>query len=324
MSLPLQKGRLGRGLASLIGEAPRGDQTLPAHGEQRLLPISDLHPSGLNPRKDFDHIEMVELAQSIRAKGLVQPIIARPDRARGGYEIVAGERRWRAAQKAPLHTVPVIVRELSDQDVAEFAVIENVQRKDLNPIEEAMGYSELIGRYRYSQEEVADMVGKSRSHLANMLRLLKLPPTVQALLREGKLTAGHARALVGREDAAELAQQVVAKDLTVRDVETVVQGPAGIAARIEEVAAIGSGSAGSGPSPGPGSHRGLGTGPQPPAREPPAKDADTLAFEKDLSDALGLTVEVRPGSGESGHLSIRYSNFEQLDYVRNRLLGVYG
>jgi ParB family transcriptional regulator, chromosome partitioning protein len=136
---------------------------------------------------------------------------------------------------------------------------------------------------------------------------------VQALLREGKLTAGHARALVGREDAAEIAQQVVAKDLTVRDVETVVQGPAGIAQRIEEVAAIGSGSG-----------RGLGGGPLPPAREPPAKDADTVAFEKDLSDALGLAVEVRRGSGESGHLSIRYSNYEQLDYVRNRLLGIYG
>ena len=313
MSHPLQRGRLGRGLASLIGETPRGDTTLPAHGEQRLLPISDLHPSGLNPRKDFDSAELAELAQSIRAKGLVQPIIARPDRERGGFEIVAGERRWRAAQRAPLHTVPVIVRELSDQDVAEFAVIENVQRKDLNPIEEATGYNELIARFRYSQEEVAEMVGKSRSHLANMLRLLKLPPDVQAMLREGKLTPGHARALVGREDAAEIARQVVAKDLTVRDVETVVQGQAGIAARIEEVAAIGSGSG-----------RGLGGGPQPPAREPQAKDADTVAFEKDLSDALGLAVEVKRGSGESGNLSIRYSNYEQLDYVRNRLLGIYG
>ena len=188
MSLPLQKGRLGRGLASLIGEAPRADSALPAHGEQRLLPISELHPSGLNPRKDFDSAELAELAQSIRTKGLVQPIIARPDRQRGGFEIVAGERRWRAAQKAPLHTVPVIVRELSDQDVAEFAVIENVQRKDLNPIEEAAGYSELIERFRYTQEEVAELVGKSRSHLANTLRLLKLPPSVQAMLREGKIT----------------------------------------------------------------------------------------------------------------------------------------
>jgi ParB family transcriptional regulator, chromosome partitioning protein len=306
MSLPLQKGRLGRGLASLIGEAPRAEGPLPAHGEQRLLPISELHPSGLNPRKDFDNIEMAELAQSIRTKGLVQPIVARPDRQRGGYEIVAGERRWRAAQKAPLHTVPVIVRELSDQDVAEFAVIENVQRKDLNPIEEAVGYNELITRFRYTQEEVAEMVGKSRSHLANTLRLLKLPPAVQARLREGKITPGHARALIGREDAAELAERIVANDLTVRDVETVVNGQAGIAARIEEVAAIG------------------GSNSSPQTRDPQGKDADTVAFEKDLSDALGLAVEVKRGSGEGGSLSIRYSNYEQLDYVRSRLLGVYG
>jgi ParB family transcriptional regulator, chromosome partitioning protein len=306
MSLPLQKGRLGRGLASLIGEAPRAEGPLPAHGEQRLLPISELHPSGLNPRKDFDNIEMAELAQSIRTKGLVQPIVARPDRQRGCYEIVAGERRWRAAQKAPLHTVPVIVRELSDQDVAEFAVIENVQRKDLNPIEEAVGYNELITRFRYTQEEVAEMVGKSRSHLANTLRLLKLPPAVQARLREGKITPGHARALIGREDAAELAERIVANDLTVRDVETVVNGQAGIAARIEEVAAIG------------------GSNSSPQSRDPQGKDADTVAFEKDLSDALGLAVEVKRGSGEGGSLSIRYSNYEQLDYVRSRLLGVYG
>jgi ParB family chromosome partitioning protein len=309
MSLPLQKGRLGRGLASLIGETPRTDAPLPAHGEQRLLPISELHPSGLNPRKDFDHDELSELAQSIRAKGLVQPIIARPDRQRGGYEIVAGERRWRAAQKAPLHMVPVIVRELSDRDVAEFAVIENVQRKDLNPIEEASGYNELITRFRYTQEEVAEMVGKSRSHLANMLRLLKLPPYVQALLCEGKITAGHARALVGREDAAEIARRIVDEQLKVRDVETAVNGPAGIAARIEEIASIGGGTGGGGGSPS--------------AREPQGKDADTMAFEKDLSDALGLAVEVKRGSGESGSLSIRYSNYEQLDYVRNRLLGMY-
>jgi ParB family transcriptional regulator, chromosome partitioning protein len=309
MSLPLQKGRLGRGLASLIGETPRAETALPAHGEQRLLPISELHPSGLNPRKDFDATELSELAQSIRAKGLVQPIIARPDRERGGYEIVAGERRWRAAQKAPLHTVPVIVRELSDQEVAEFAVIENVQRKDLNPIEEAIGYNELIERFRYTQEEVAEMVGKSRSHLANTVRLLKLPPSVQGLLREGKLTSGHGRALVGRDDAVELAQQIVAKDLTVRDVESVVQD---VAPPLPGRTPLGTGGGGGGSG---GGSTQVGAG--------RAKDADTVAFEKDLSDALGLGVEVKPGSGESGYLTIRYSNYEQLDYVRNRLLGMY-
>jgi ParB family chromosome partitioning protein len=225
----------------------------------------------------------------------VQPIIARPDPA-GGYEIVAGERRWRAAQKAALHTVPVIVRELTDQEVAEFAVIENVQRQDLNPIEEASGYHELIERFGYTQEDVADTVGKSRSHLTNTLRLLKLPEGVQALVRAGKLSSGHARALVGRTDAEPLARRILEEDLTVREVEALVQ----------EAKAERGGGAKSG------------------SREPKAKDADTKAFEKDLSDALGLKVEVKPGSGESGMLTIEYGNFEQLDYIKLRLIGGTG
>ncbi|MBX9591747.1 MAG: ParB/RepB/Spo0J family partition protein [Hyphomonadaceae bacterium] len=297
MVVPLQKGRLGRGLASLIGETPQAEARLPVHGEQRLLPIAELHPSGRNPRKTFDEAELVDLANSIRARGLVQPIIARPDPQRGGYEIVAGERRWRAAQRASLHNVTVIVRDLSDQEVAEFALIENVQRADLNAIEEAAGYQELIEKYNYTQEVLAEAIGKSRSHLANTLRLLKLPARIQALVKEGKLTPGHGRALVGREDAEKLAEQILALNLTVRDVEALVQNtdpaPAG---------------------------RGGGT-PQTP--EPKGKDADTRAFEKDLSDALGLNVEVQRGSGESGYLSIKYSNFEQLDYIRSRLLGPF-
>ena len=223
MPIPMQKGRLGRGLASLIGETPQAEPRLPAHGEQRLLSIDQLHPGGHNPRKTFGDIELTELADSIRSKGLLQPIIARPDRERGGYEIVAGERRWRAAQKASLHTVPVIVRELSDQEAAEFALIENVQRTDLNPIEEATGYSELIEKFGYTQEQVAEVIGKSRSHLANTLRLLRLPASVQALLQDGRLTAGHARALVGRDDAETLARRIVEEDLNVRAVEALVQ-----------------------------------------------------------------------------------------------------
>ena len=170
-----------------------------------MLPIAELHPSGLNPRRDFDEEELAELANSIRAKGLVQPIVARPDRQRGGYEIVAGERRWRAAQRARLHDVPVIVRELSDLEVAELAIIENVQRADLNPIEEACGYYELIEKHGYTQEQVSDVVGKSRSHLANMLRLLKLPEDVQALVHEGKLSAGAAARLSARSTPSLLA-----------------------------------------------------------------------------------------------------------------------
>ncbi len=300
MVVPLQKGRLGRGLASLIGESPQAEHRLPLHGEQRLLPISDLHPSGRNPRKTFDEVELAELANSIRAKGLVQPIIVRPDPQRGGYEIVAGERRWRAAQRASLHTVPAIVRDLSDLEVAEFALIENVQRADLNAIEEAAGYQELIEKFSYTQEQLAEAIGKSRSHLANTLRLLKLPARVQTLVKEGKLTPGHGRALVGREDAEKLAEQILALNLTVRDVEMLVQ---------ESGAGVGTPPRGGGSS---GSTQ---------ARDQRDKDADTKAFEKEFSDLLGLGVEVQRGSGESGYLSIKYSNYEQLDYIRTRLLG---
>jgi ParB family chromosome partitioning protein len=292
MAIPIQKGRLGRGLASLIGETPQSEPQLPAHGEQRLLSIDQLHPSGHNPRKSFDDIELVDLADSIRQKGLLQPIIARPDRERGGFEIVAGERRWRAAQKAAVHTVPVIVRDLSDAEAAEFALIENVQRSDLNPIEEATGYSELIERFGYTQEQVAEVIGKSRSHLTNTLRLLKLPASVQAFLQDGRLTSGHARALIGRDDAEALARRIVEEDLNVRAVESLVQAEQ-----------RGGGAAKAG--------RQGGTD----------KGADARAFEKDLSDSLGLKVEIKPGSGESGTLSISYGNFDQLDYIRARLIG---
>jgi ParB family chromosome partitioning protein len=288
----MQKGRLGRGLASLIGETPEAQPRLPVHGEQRLLSIDQLHPSGFNPRKDFAEAALAELAESIRSKGLLQPIIARPDQQRGGFEIVAGERRWRAAQKAAVHTVPVIVRELSDAEAAEFALIENVQRTDLTPVEEASGYNELIERFGYTQDRLADVVGKSRSYLANMLRLLRLPAPVQALLQDGKLTAGHARALIGHEDAEFIAQRIVEEDLNVRAVEFLMQG-------LEKAG---------------------GGGGKSKAREAKAKDADTAAFEKDMANALGLKVEIKPGSGESGQLTISYGNFEQLDYIRKRLI----
>ncbi len=293
MAIPMQKGRLGRGLASLIGETPEAQPRLPSHGEQRLISIDQLHPSGFNPRKDFDETELVELADSIRSKGLLQPIIARPDAQRGGYEIVAGERRWRAAQRAALHTVPVIVRELSDMEAAEFALIENVQRTDLNPIEEATGYTELMEKFGYTQEQVSEVVGKGRSYLANMVRLLKLPQPVQELLQAGKLTAGHGRALVGHEEAEFIARRIVEEDLNVRAVELLIQAqPKG-------------GGGGSASTP----------------REVKDKDADTRAFEKDLTDGLGLKVEIKRGSGESGQLTISYGNFDQLDYIRNRLIG---
>jgi ParB family chromosome partitioning protein len=293
MAIPMQKGRLGRGLASLIGETPEAQPRLPAHGEQRLISIDQLHPSGFNPRKDFDETELAELADSIRSKGLLQPIIARPDAQRGGYEIVAGERRWRAAQKAAMHTVPVIVRELSDLEAAEFALIENVQRTDLNPIEEATGYTELMEKFGYTQEQVSEVVGKGRSYLANMVRLLKLPQPVQDLLQAGKLTAGHGRALVGHEEAEFIARRIVEEDLNVRAVELLIQAQP----------------------------KGGGGGSASTTREVKDKDADTRAFEKDLTDGLGLKVEIKRGSGESGNLVIKFGNFDQLDYIRQRLGG---
>jgi ParB family chromosome partitioning protein len=273
MNAPLQKSRLGRGLASLIGDAPVTQPRMPPEGEQRMVPIELVRAGKLNPRKTFKEDELAELADSIREKGLVQPILVRPEPgSSGSYEIVAGERRWRASQRAGLHTIPVIVRELADQEVLELAIIENVQRADLNAIEEAAGYQELIERYAYTQERLAEVIGKSRSHLANTLRLLKLPMTVQSMVEDGKLTAGHARALVGRDDAEAIAKKIVESQLNVRDVEALVQQ-----AGTESVQTT---------------------------RRVRDKDADTKAFEKELADMLGLKVEIRRGSGESGVLQI--------------------
>jgi ParB family chromosome partitioning protein len=293
MTAALPSSRLGRGLASLIGDPRTVQSKLPPEGEQRMVPIEQLKGGKQNPRREFRPEDLAELTESIRQKGVVQPIIVRPDPSGQGFEIVAGERRWRASQKAGLHQVPVIVRELSDQEVLELAIIENVQRADLNPIEEAAGYKELIDRYNYTQEKLSDVIGKSRSHLANTLRLLRLPASVQKLLQDGALTAGHARALIGRDDAEVLAHKIVENDLNVREVEALVHDADaddgdGAAKRVKE------------------------------------KDPDTRAFEKDLGNALGLKVEVKRGSGESGVLTIKYGNFDQLEYLRMRLIGSGG
>jgi ParB family transcriptional regulator, chromosome partitioning protein len=309
MNVPLQRSRLGRGLASLIGEGPQlatvqgqpavvqAGPILPPQGEQRLVPIEQLRGGSFNPRKDFRDDDLTELADSIRAKGLVQPIIARPDPqpADGvAYEIIAGERRWRAAQRAGLHTIPVIVRELNDQEALEYAIIENVQRTDLNAIEEAGGYRDLVERFGYSQERLSEMIGKSRSHVANTLRLLKLPTSIQTLVQGGHLTAGHARALIGRDDAEQLAHRIIDQDMNVRAVEAMVQT---------------------------GTHFGEpGTTP----RKTKEKSTDTKAFEKELAELLGLKVEIKPGPGESGNLIIKYANFDQLDYIKMRLTGGNG
>ena len=290
MAVAQQKGgRLGRGLASLIGEQGPTQPRLPPEGVQRIVPIGQVEPGAFNPRKAFRDDELDELAESIRQKGLVQPLIVR-EALDNKYEIVAGERRWRAAQRAGVHMVPVIIRELSDQEVLELAIIENVQRADLNAIEEAGGYRDLIERFGYTQDRLSEVIGKSRSHLANTLRLLKLPDAVREHVSEGRLTAGHARPLVAREDAEQLAELIISKDMSVRDVEALVQR-----ADLRKE--------------------------QPQIRRIREKDPDTRAFETEVSNILGLKVEIKPGTGETGSLTIKYTDFDQLDYLRMLLVG---
>ncbi|MBC8049716.1 MAG: ParB/RepB/Spo0J family partition protein [Chitinophagales bacterium] len=298
MNAPLpsaaQKNRLGRGLASLIGDnVPVNGRILPNQGEQRMVPIDKVKPSAFNPRKTFDATELDELAASIRERGLVQPLVVRPIGPMGAeYEIVAGERRWRAAQKAGMHLIPVIVRALTDQESLEIAIIENVQRADLNAIEEAAGYRELISRFGYKQEELADIIGKSRSHLANTMRLLKLPDSVQKLVRNGDLSAGHARALIGREDAETVAREIVKDGLNVRDVEALFQ--------VKKPSASNGGAGGN--------------------SSPITKDADTRAVEREMCDALGLAVAILPGANNTGEIIIRYKTLDQFEAVRGRLI----
>lgn len=284
--MAMQKRRLGRGLESLISEAVDVAAATGLEG-LRTVALEALRPGAFNPRTVFEPEELKRLAESIKARGLVQPIIVRPASGPGGgYEIVAGERRWRAAQLAALHDVPVIVRDISDSQALEIAIIENVQRTDLNAIEEASGYRRLIDAHGYTQDDVAGIVGKSRSHLANMLRLLKLPRSVQELLRQGALSAGHARPLVGRDDAEQLAREIVRRGLNVRDVEALIRKRA----RSKDAGATRGG------------------------------DADSRAAGRELSDRLGLKVTIIAGKGEKGALHIAYSTLEQFEDVRRRLL----
>lgn len=283
MAVSAQKKRLGRSLASLIGD----DTAVPGVADQRSVPLSSLRASRFNPRRNFSEAQLAELAASISERGLVQPLVVRPFGGSGDrYEIVAGERRWRAAQRANLHEVPVVIRALSDQEAIEIAIIENVQREDLNSIEEGEGYHLLMQGHGYTQEDLAKVIGKSRSHLANTLRLLKLPKSVQDLVREGVLSAGHARALIGRPDAAALAVRIVKEGLTVRQVEALVQQDSA----------------------------------KPKRQKVSAKDADTRAAETELHDALGLKVEIKSSGGEKGELRIRYTNFDQFEDIRERLI----
>jgi len=293
------RSRLGRGLAALIGEISEAEAPPPrvpgGRGDgRRRLPIEQVRPSPRNPRRAFLDEGLEELAASIREKGIIQPIVVRALKGDHGFEIVAGERRWRAAQRVGLHEVPVVVLELDEREALEIAIIENVQRADLNPVEEAQGFDALMSEFGYSQADLARVIGKSRSHIANTLRLLKLPETVKTYLADGRLTAGHARALVGHDDPERLARQVVEKGLNVRDVEALMRTRAAL-----------SGAAGAAPRT------------APPAAAP-VQDADSRALEKRLADALGLVVAIA-GRGEAGEIRIRYSRLEQLDEICRRL-----
>ena len=284
-----KRSGLGRGLSALMADVE--PESVP-RGGIRTLPLDAIYPNADQPRRHFAEEQIADLAASLREKGMLQPIIVR-ERDAGRHEIIAGERRWRAAQKARLHEVPVIVREMDDTEVLEVAIIENVQRVDLNPLEEAMGIQSLIGRFGRTQEEVAKVLGKSRSHVANLLRLLRLPPEVQEMLREGKLTMGHARALLGADDpktAIALAERIAATDMSVREIENLLKD-----------------------------------GAKKPKREPSSNakratsegSADTKALEGDLSAALGTGVGVRiedRGDGR-GSLTLTYASLDDLDLL---------
>lgn len=291
MSEDLSRKRLGRGLAALIGEIDRPaapeKQGLNADGK---VPIEFLTPNPKNPRRHFGDAELTDLAQSIREHGVVQPVVARPSPTQAGrYEIIAGERRWRAAQRAGLTEIPIIVRDVNDRTALELAIIENVQRTDLNPVEEALGYQQLIDDHGYTQADLGQVIGKSRSHVANTLRLLKLPDVIRDMLVDGALSAGHARTLVTAEDPAGLAKRIVEEGLSVRQTEALAQMPAGSSSNGAR-----------------------------PAAKPADKDTDTLALEKLMTDTIGMIVSVEH-KGKGGVLRVNYRSLEQLDELCRRL-----
>jgi ParB family chromosome partitioning protein len=281
-----EKRGLGRGLSALMADVHLAgpEQVTTGRKAELHLPVDKLEPNPQQPRLDFKQDELESLAASIRQKGVIQPLIVRRKLGRDVYEIVAGERRWRAAQLAQLHEVPVVVRELNDTEVLEVAIIENIQRADLNAIEEALGFRQLMTRFGHTQEKLAEALSKSRSHVANLLRLLTLPDDVQDLVRDGTLSAGHARALIGSAKASELAAQIVAKGLSVRETERLMKA--------QESAKPSS----------------------PRAVKAPEKDADTRALEGDLSANLKMPVRIQHAAGsESGELVIRYTSLDDLD-----------
>ncbi len=289
--------RLGRGLSALLGGAETLAAATRARGPQKI-PIEFLRPNPRNPRQNFGTDSLDELAASIKEKGILQPILARPLPGNAHtYEIIAGERRWRAAQRAGLHEVPIVSFEANDSQALELAIIENVQRTDLDPLEEAAGYQRLGDEFGYSQADLAKFIGKSRSHLSNSLRLLSLPEGVRALLREGKISVGHARALVASPDPDALAQKIAGKNLSVREAE-----------KLAEAVSV---------APAPGSKEGVaqtraGT---------KEKPADTRAMENILMEQLGMKVTITHHAGEAGEVLVRFKTFDQLEFLCRRMRG---
>ncbi len=285
--------RLGRGLSALLGDTEFEMGPSPhTAGAPPKLPIEFLTPNPFQPRKNFENAALDELTASIKEKGVLQPIVVRPIAGQSdAYQIVAGERRWRAAQRAGMHEVPVIVRELSDSEALEIAIIENIQRTDLNSIEEATGYHALIKEFNHTQEQLAETIGKSRSHVANTLRLMTLPDRLQGLIRDGKLSAGHGRALLAAPDADGLANRIVKENLNVRQAEALAKSWATDGKADSDKA----------------------------RRAQPEKDPDTLALENSVSSALGLKVTVNHRGENGGDVKIAYKTLEQLDEVCRRL-----
>lgn len=295
MEKKMERRGLGRGLSALMADinvAPvqSGEASLTTARKPEVLPIERLQPNPNQPRRHFTAENLEELSKSLMQKGILQPLIVRPIANSQQYEIVAGERRWRAAQMAQLHEVPVLIREFDDTEVLEVGIIENIQRADLNAIEEALAYRQLMDRFGHTQEKLAEALSKSRSHIANLLRLLNLPEDVRDLVRDGKLSAGHARALITAPNPSDIAKQVVARALTVRETEDLMRKPS-------------SGTSGNG---GAGRSRSAGG----------EKDADTRALEMDLSANLKMNVTIHhePG-GERGVLSVRYTSLDDLDLL---------
>jgi ParB family chromosome partitioning protein len=284
------RSRLGRGLAALIGDVGDEIGALERARGQRRVPVEFLRPSARNPRRSFGEDDLQELTDSIRERGILQPIIVRPiGGVADAYEIIAGERRWRAAQRAGLHEIPVILVEADDREALEIAIVENVQRTDLNAIEEAAGYERLIAEFGYTQNDLARVIGKSRSHVANTLRLSKLPEPVRRMVGEGAISAGHARALLSVSDPELMARKIVDDGLSVRDIERIVQDES----RGESKSVPGQ-----------------------PKRD---KDPDTRAVEKALEEALGLSVSIQHRASGGGEMKIGYRTLEQLEALCRRL-----